>query len=265
MTYRATLDVPNHTLNTVTLWITAHRKTHDIRPWQRATTARQQAVLALRWFKQNTDLRTLARDANISIATAYRYLHEAINVISAHAPQLAQVLKHGLEEGWAFVCLYGTLIETDRRRIKGANGYDPWYSGKHKRHGGNVQVLCYPAGYPEWISPAEPGSTDDITAARCHAFPALYPAAVKGLPTLTDKGYIGAGVGIKTPVKGKGLASDTRTRNKIIAALRVPAERGNALLKQTWKALGHVSLDPYHLTEIVRAALVLFHLQRGTR
>lgn len=148
MTYRATLDVPNQTLNTVTRWLTAHRKTHDTRPWQRAATARQQAVLTLRWFKQDTELRTVARDANISIATAYRYLHEAITVISTHAPQLTEVLKRGLEEGWAFVCLDRTLIDTDRCRLQGANGYDSWYSGKHKRHGGNVQVLCDPEGYP---------------------------------------------------------------------------------------------------------------------
>jgi hypothetical protein len=37
------------------------------------------------------------------------------------------------------------------------------------------------------------------------------------------------------------------------------------LLKQTWKALRHVSLDPGRITEITAAGLVLLHLQRGTR
>ncbi len=31
--------------------------------------------------------------------------------------------------------------------------------------------------------------------------PALYPHAARGLPVLADKGYIGASVGVLTPVK----------------------------------------------------------------
>lgn len=123
-----------------------------------------------------------------------------------------------------------------------------------------MQVLCDTSGYPVWVSAAEPGSTHDITVARKHVLPASYAAAARKLPTLTDKGYVGAGAGVKTPVKGRNLVADTRTRNELIAALRAPAERGNALLKQTWKARAHVSLDPYRITGIIRAALVLLHL-----
>ncbi len=83
--------------------------------------------------------------------------------------------------------------------------------------------------------------------------------------TLTDKGYQGAGIGVAVPTKGRDLAPDTETRNQLITALRAPAERGNALLKQTWKALAHVSLDPNRITEVVAAGLVLLHLQRGSR
>jgi hypothetical protein len=54
---------------------------------------------------------------------------------------------------------------------------------------GNVQVLTDPTGYPVWVSDVEPGSTHDITAARTHALPALYPAAAHGLPTLTGPGW----------------------------------------------------------------------------
>ncbi len=67
------------------------------------------------------------------------------------------------------------------------------YSGKHRRHGGNIQVLTGPTGYPEWVSEVELGSTHDITAAREHALPSLHPAAAGGLPTTTDKGHTGAG------------------------------------------------------------------------
>lgn len=265
ITYRASLDVPTQTLATVCRWLREHRRRHDQRPWQRAAGVYVQAVMVLRWFKERTDIRILARDARVSIATGYRYLHEAVDVIAEHAPDLGEVLARGIEEGWSFVCLDGTLIRTDRVSAKSESGHDAWYSGKHKAHGANVQVVCGPTGFPEWVSPAEPGSTHDIVCAREHALPALYPAAAKGLSTLTDKGYAGAGIGIAVPLKGRNLAADNQTRNQLITALRAPAERGNALLKQTWKALQHISLDPNRITEVVAAGLVLLHLQRGSR
>lgn len=59
---------------------------------------------------------------------------------------------------------------------------DLWYSGKARRHGGNVQADARPDGFPVWISPAGPGSVHDITVGRLHAFPALYRASALGLP-----------------------------------------------------------------------------------
>lgn len=265
ITYRATLDVPAHTLAQVSRWLAAHRTAHDRAPWQRAATPYVQAVLVLRWFKEHTDMRVLARDAGVSIATAYRYLHEAIDVIAAHAPDLHDVLDQGAAEGWAFACLDGTLIASTRSSARPDAGHDVWYSGKHKRHGGNIQVLTDPSGYPVWVSEVEPGSTHDITAARTQALPALYPAAARGLPTLTDKGYVGAGIGIQVPITGRNLHADHQTRNAMISALRAPAERANALLKRTWKALERVTLDPWRIGAITAAALVLLHLQRPIR
>ena len=265
ITYRATLDVPAETARIVSRWLLAHRRAYDARPWQRAATPYVQAIMVLRWFKEATDVAILARDAAVSIATAYRYLHEAIDVIAAQAPALHDVLAEGLQEGWAFVCLDGTLITSTRCAAPSPAGHDLWYSGKHKQHGGNIQVLTSPTGYPEWVSDVEPGSTHDITAAREHALPALYPAATEGLPTLTDKGYAGAGIGIIVPTKGHHLAPDNQTRNTMINALRAPAERANALLKRTWKALERITLDPWRIGAITAAALVLLHLQRPTR
>jgi hypothetical protein len=46
---------------------------------------------------------------------------------------------------------------------------------------------------------------------------------------LADKGYIGAGIGVHTPVKrpagGTVLHTDTRTYNQLLTALRAPIER----------------------------------------
>lgn len=241
ITYRATLDVPAHTVAIVSRWLAAHRRAHDRRPWQRAATPYVQAVRALRWFKDATDLRLLARDAGISVATACRGLHEAIEVIAVHAPELPNVLARGLKQGWAFLCLDGTLIASTRSSAGSQAGHDIWYSGKHTRHGGNIQVLTGPTGYPEWVSDVEPGSTHDLTAARAHALPALYPAAAQGQPSLTEKGYVGAGTGIIVPTKGRNLHPDYQTHDTVISALRAPAERANALLKRTWKALERIT------------------------
>jgi hypothetical protein len=39
----------------------------------------------LRWFRDDTRMRLLTRDAGLPISTAYRYLHEGITVLAAHA------------------------------------------------------------------------------------------------------------------------------------------------------------------------------------
>jgi hypothetical protein len=264
ITYRATLDVPTTTVVTVSAWLRAHRRMVDARPWQRAASCWTQAVLALRWLFDGTEIATLARDAKISQATGYRYLHEAIEVIAEHAPELDQVLAAGQSAGWAFVCLDGTLFETSRiHDPSDESPGDQWYSGKHRRHGGNIQVVTDPTGFPIWTSPVEPGSTHDIIAARNHCLGQLYAAARTGLPTLTDKGYAGVGIGIHTPFKGSGLCLDNQATNLAIKALRAPAERANALFKSGYKALRRITVCPQRIGEIVAAALVLITMQRG--
>ena len=120
-----------------------------------------------------------------------------------------------------------------------------------------------PTAPPLWVSEAEPGPTPDITAARIHALPALYKAAAEGLPTLADKGYIGAGIGIHIPARRpKGhseqvLHVDTRMTNALIRHVRALGERTAAELKQRWRTLQRVTLSPCRIGDITRAALVL--------
>jgi hypothetical protein len=42
----------------------------------------------------------------------------------------------------------------------------PFYSGKHKRHEVNLQVVASPDGTILWVSGELPGSTHDTAAAR---------------------------------------------------------------------------------------------------
>lgn len=270
MSHRASLDVPAPVLRKVTGWVARHRRRPGARPWQRAATVHAQVLLVLRWLRHRADLHTLARDSGISDATAYRYLHEALDVIAAHAPNLHDVLARAHADRLPYVCLDGTLIPTDRVAervlVDGEPAHHLWFSGKHRIFGGNVQVLSEPGGFPLWVSDARPGSTHDITIARELVFPDLYWYAARDLPALTDKGYTGAGVGIHTPIKrppgGGRLHSDNRTYNQAITDLRAPTERAHALLGY-WRALERVTVCPQRIGVIVAAALVLKSMMRG--
>ena len=267
MSHRASLDVSAPVLKAVTGWIARRRRCPGSRPAQRAGTVHVQVTLALRWLRHRLDLRTLALRAQISIATAYRYLHEALEAIAAHAPDLRDVLHRARVAELPFLCLDGTLIPTDRVAARAEAGHHLWYSGKHRAFGGSVQVLTDPTGFPLWVSDVRPGSTHDLTAARELVLPTLYPHAARDLPVLADKGYTGAGIGIHVPVKHQPdgpLHTDNRCYNQLITALRAPTERGNALLGR-WRALAPVTLCPQHIGTITAAALVLTSLDRGMR
>jgi hypothetical protein len=263
--YRATLDVPAELLRYLSRLLAAERRLRGTPARSRKLTCRDQAILALRWFRDRTRIEALGRDHGVSRATAYRYVAEAVDVLSDQAPGLAEALERAMAEGVPYVILDGKVFETDRcseplTSVKGEE-IDAWYSGKAHRHGGNVQAVTRPDGLPLWAGPAEPGSVHDITAARWHALPALYRAAAAGMPALADSGYEGAGIGILVPVKNPAgnqeLDLGTRTRNALLRDLRCRGERGFALLTQRWAVLQHVTVSPSRITEITRAALVL--------
>ncbi|WP_406601229.1 transposase family protein [Micromonospora yasonensis] len=66
--------------------------------------------------------------------------------------------------GYDYVTLDGSLIEIDRIATPGPPpGVDLWWSAKHKNHGGNIQVLTEPNGWPLWTCPVHPGREHDAT------------------------------------------------------------------------------------------------------
>jgi hypothetical protein len=269
--YRATLDVPGELAQFTAKLLAAERRRRGTPRGSRALTCFWQAVLGLRWFRNRTAPDALARDHGISRATAYRYLDEVIEVLADQAPDLRQALERACDEGFPHVILDGTIIAADRCRQKTLSvrgeAIDLWYSGKAHAHGGNIQAVMAPDGFPLWVSDVEPGSVHDLTAARIHALPALYPAAAHGLPALADPGYDGAGIGIHIPVRqpagGRELDIGTRTRNALLRSLRCLGERGFALLTARWQALQHVTASPSRIGDIARAALVLTHFEHG--
>ncbi|WP_165978686.1 transposase family protein [Actinomadura darangshiensis] len=179
----------------------------------------------------------------MSQATAYRYLHEAIDVLAGQAPDLHQALQRAVADGLSHLVLDGKIFDSDRCRltitsVKGET-IDEWYSGKTGDFGGNVQALSEPSGLPIWTSDVEPGGIADIQAARTHVLPPLYPYA-NTLPILADPGYQGAGHGVtvpfKNPTDGNILATGNRTHNALQRSLRCLGEHDFALLTQRWTA-----------------------------
>jgi hypothetical protein len=272
ISHRATLDVSRELARYVARLLWAERRRRRTPKGSRALTCFWQAVLVLRWMRDRTDPAALGRDHQVSRSTAYRYIDEVIEVLAAQAPDLHQALQHAKANGVAHLIMDGKLIASDRclektESIKG-EPIDLWYSGKSHAHGGNIQALFAPDGFPLWISHVEPGSTHDLTAAREHLLAALYAAAGQnGLPTLADSGYEGAGRGVYTPVKhptdGQVLDIDTRTYNMLLRSLRCLGERGFALLTQRWRTLQHITASPSKIGDIAKAALVLVHFENG--
>jgi hypothetical protein len=263
--YRAMLDVPAELLRYLTRLLAAERRRRGTPARSRKLSCRDQSLLALRWFRDRTRPDRLAADRGISRATAYRYIDEAVDVLSAQAPGLDEALERALADGVPYVIPDGKIFETDRlaETVPSAKGKEinAWHSGKKHHPGANVQAVILPSGLPAWASEAQPGHVHDITAARASALPLLYRAAAAGMPTLADGGYEGAGIGIHVPVKNppgnQRLDPDTKTRNSLLRGLRSQGERGFALLSQRWTTLQRITASPRRTTEIARAALVL--------
>ncbi|MCW2504795.1 MAG: transposase [Actinomycetia bacterium] len=150
-------------------------------------------------------------------------------------------------------------------RVAMASGRDrPYYSGKQKAHGVNVQVVAGPAGRLIWVSPALPGARHDLGAAREHGLPGALAAA--GVRALADTAYQGAGPAVTVPQRrrrldpGTGryrpLSQNQKDVNTAHARLRGPGERANAELKN-WKVLRKIRSSPSQATTLVNAVQTL--------
>ncbi len=121
----------------------------------------------------------------------------------------------------------------------------------------NVQVVTDPAGKLLWISPALPGRTHDLTAARTHRI--IRICERQGVPVLADRAYIGAGPWVTAPIRrlpGRDLTTTQQTINRVSAAARAPVERSIARLK-SWQILRRARCSPNRMTVIAAAILTL--------
>jgi hypothetical protein len=148
----------------------------------------------------------------------------------------------------AYVVLDGTLIPVGRLAAD-----RPFYSGKHKKHGMNLQVIASPDGDILWVSGTLPGSVHDTKAQWIWGV--LEELEAASLVTLADKGYQGS-AWAKTPYKGKNKPESQKEANRAHAKLRAPGERANAQLK-TWKILSKLRCCPWRAGKLAKAIHVL--------
>jgi len=259
LSYPSSMQVSNRALMVLADAL-RHRRTILGSRWRRLSAGRQ-ALLVLAHVRKGETYTALAGGFGVGTTTVYRYVREGLDVLAAAAPTLDQALDVARRK--AFVILDGTLLVIDR--VGMATGRDrAFYSGKHKRHGLNVQVLADPVGRLIWASPALPGARHDMGAAREHGLiDGLHTAGVR---VVADTAYQGGGPAIAVPQRRRRLDADTghyrrlsRNQKQVNAAharQRGPGERANAQLK-SWAVLRRIRSCPSRATELVKAVQAL--------
>jgi hypothetical protein len=247
LVYPSGVDLSSSALRFLGRELAAHRRDLGTR-WRRLTAGRQ-ALLVLAHLRCGHTYAQLAAGFGVGTTTAYRYICEAVDLLAALAPTLADAMKTASTK--AFVLLDGTLLPIDRIAAD-----RPFYSGKHKKHGMNVQVITDPHGRLLWASPALPGAVHDIKAARTHGI--IDALTETGVKCWADKGYQGAGGTIRVPFRGRWetLSTGQQAVNRSHAKIRALVEQAMATLK-TWRLLRKLRCSTTRITRLVQAVLTL--------
>ncbi|MFD5514632.1 transposase family protein [Streptomyces sp. NPDC127066] len=247
LAYPSGVDVSSSALRFLTQQLRRHRRTIGSR-WRRLSAGRQ-ALLALAHLRVGHTYAQLAAGFGVGTTTAYRYVTEAVELLAALAPSLADAVRTASVK--AFVILDGTLLPIDRIAAD-----RPFCSGKHKKHGMNVQVIADPFGRLLWVSPTLPGAAHDIKAARTHGIIDALEEA--GVECWADKGYRGANGTIRVPYWGRWetLSAGQQAVNRSHTKIRALVEQAMATLK-TWRLLRKLRCSTTRITTLVQAILTL--------
>ncbi len=166
LVYPSRVDLSSSVLRFLTTCLREHRRLLGTR-WRRLSAGRQ-ALLAL------AHLRNGPPTPNSRPRSA-----------SAPPPPTATSPKRVRPAGWQAPAV--DRIAADR----------PFYSGKLKKHGMNVQVIAEPSGRLLWASPALHGAVHDVRAARENGI--IDALAEASVPCWADKAYRGAGGTVRVP------------------------------------------------------------------
>ncbi|MFD8590825.1 transposase family protein [Streptomyces sp. NPDC059637] len=247
LVYPSGIDLSSSTLRYLSRLLAVRRLERGTR-WRRLPADRQ-VLLVLAHLRCGHTYAQLAAGFGVGIATVYRYVAEAVEVLAATAPDLTMAARTAARK--AFVILDGTLLPIDRIAAD-----RPYYSGKHKKHGMNVQVIADPFGRLLWASPALPGAVHDVRAARKHGI--IDALARADVPCRADKAYRGAGGTVRVPHWGRWetLSTGQKAANRSHAKIRALVEQAVATLK-SWRLLRKLRCATTRITGLIQAVLCL--------
>src|ERR1035441_4703969 len=174
----------------------------------------------------------LAAGFGTSPATCWRDVAEGISVLADRGRRISlrDVARLAVRMGWDYLIVDGTHVPvvTFGRKTGGQRAF---YSGKHKRHGLNVQTVCSPAGELLWAAAPQPGATVDVTAARKAGIAEILTSVIGVLADLGYPGWDETVITGRRQARGKDLTPAQRAANRLQAQLRCVGERGSARLK----------------------------------
>ena len=174
-----------------------------------------------------------------------------MELLAARAPKLRKAVRDAVRAGCACVILDGTLIPIDRVAAD-----KPFYSGKHKKHGMNLQVIACPDGDVLWVSGALPGSVHDkkaewIWGALDELEKASLVTLALGLPGQRAR---------ESPVQGQeqaGTAEGGQPRPREAALTRRARERAAQDRLKTWHILRKLRCCPWRAGKLAKTIHVL--------
>lgn len=244
LTYPAAVDVPAELHELITMVIVTQEgdRTCKLPPQERA-------LCTLVYLRKNDTFAQLAVGFRVGLATAWRYVNQTIALLAKFAPSLKEALTS--TDPGDYLLLDGTIAEMDRTQEEGH------FSGKVKRTGVNLQVISTWDGKLLWLSPALPGARNDVEAARIHEI--ISTCEGLDLEVLADKGYVGAGGTVVTPIKRRPnmeLSDKHKAANKVHSGLRAPVERVIARIKG-WRIFRHARISPNRMSSVAAAVLTL--------
>jgi hypothetical protein len=113
--------------------IRRHRRAIGSR-WRKLSPG-QQVLLVLAYLRKGETFADLAAGFGIGVTTAWRYAEEVTALLAARAPKLRNAVRDAKKAGHPYVIVDGTLIPIDLVAADRS-----FYSGKHRKHGMNLQV-----------------------------------------------------------------------------------------------------------------------------
>lgn len=116
LSYPSGMTMSSRALTTLADALRRHRNERATR-WRKLSAGRQ-ALLVVAYLRKGETYADLACGFKVGTSTVYRYVREAIALLAAMAPTLAEAIK--VARGKAFVILDGTLLRIDRV------GHDRW-------------------------------------------------------------------------------------------------------------------------------------------